>query len=395
MASRAPRRTSRRMAEAEGPPDEADGRSNERSVTLMHAAGSTPVGTGCPAGSGEPVGNGVATVRDTPTATESSADGAAPSPGHGSAYGRTLDAANSSAASGLSEGVVPTCSYTLASDGNPNVSGIPTVSASPADGAPPATLRTILSGGSPATGGTTPFCGPEAAALYPAAGATLKGSNSPASDASTSTADGEYSGPVASAQEILPAAPRTSCARGGTGGAAQAGSWATGAPVQATGARPPAPLGTVSTTLSNALSIGTQPIRRELSLVAAGGNDLTDGMRDLRVRMELLSHEHERLATAIQSIQGSMTFGFTEVVDMMKQLLSSVVGGGAPGVGGQLSQELAKINAVKTGFRASEMRRMGRATRSRDVYLPSGRKWVELISVLAEALGMERDDANN
>lgn len=129
-----------------------------------------------------------------------------------------------------------------------------------------------------------------------------------------------------------------------------------------------------------------------MTAVSANVDDILESVRDILVKVELLTRGQERLAIAVSSIQGSVVVGLKDIMDGLKQM-SVGVEGGVPAANVQQAEILARVQSVKRAFRARIMKRMAEATRSSDVYLDTGRTWSELTSVGSEALGEEPEAA--
>lgn len=166
--------------------------------------------------------------------------------------------------------------------------------------------------------------------------------------------------------------------------------------VGVSGARPPARPSNASArqgTLAEALSLGTRPLLHKINEVSVGVDDLTDSVRDLRIKVEIMARGHERLATAMQSVSGSVAKGFMEVLDVLQRMATAGVAGASSKAGtSQLAQTTARINAVKSAFRLRLADRTAAATSTANVYFNTGRTWVELVDVAEDILGIDRDD---
>lgn len=127
-----------------------------------------------------------------------------------------------------------------------------------------------------------------------------------------------------------------------------------------------------SSTLGEAIHIGTRPLRLQLTAVSANVDDILESVRDILVKVELLSRGQERLAMAVSCMQGAVSVGFKDNMDGLKQM-SVGVDGGAPTSNAQQAEVLAKVQSVKRAFRAQFVKRMAEATSSNDVYLDTGR----------------------
>lgn len=55
--------------------------------------------------------------------------------------------------------------------------------------------------------------------------------------------------------------------------------------------------------MADALATGTRPLCLLIAQVDTNVDDLTDSMRDLRIKLEQLSRAHERHASMMQSLQ--------------------------------------------------------------------------------------------
>lgn len=142
--------------------------------------------------------------------------------------------------------------------------------------------------------------------------------------------------------------------------------------------------------------MGTRPLLHKVQTVAVGVEDLTDSLRDMRINVEILARGHEHLATAIQSVAGAVSKGFMEVLDVLQRIASDREDGAGGSAGAsQLAQLMARIGAVKQTFRLRLSDRTVSATASADVYLSTGRTWVELVDIAEQILGVEREEALN
>lgn len=171
------------------------------------------------------------------------------------------------------------------------------------------------------------------------------------------------------------------------------------APRAASAARPPSSPGASSTAraatpaarqgsthLSDAISTGMRPMRLQLVAVSTNIDNVLESVRDVLVKVELLSRGHERLASVMHAVQASMTVGFKEVMTAMQQMSSTADGQ----VNVALTQTLAVVNTVKTAFRDDEKQRIITATRSADVYYSTTRTWQQLTCVVMEARDLDR-----
>lgn len=72
-----------------------------------------------------------------------------------------------------------------------------------------------------------------------------------------------------------------------------------------------------STHLSDAISTGMRPMRLQLVAVSTNIDIVLESVRDVLVKVELLSRVHERLASLMHAVEASMTAGFKEVMTAM------------------------------------------------------------------------------
>lgn len=160
-------------------------------------------------------------------------------------------------------------------------------------------------------------------------------------------------------------------------------------------ARPPTPPNSSgSSTLADALAAGTCPLRLLIAQVDTNVDDLTDSMRDLRVKLELLSRAHERHASMMQSMQSSVVQGSAQ---LSSQLATA---GGSHGMGGGHNggntghvDEMARISEVKAAFRKQFLERMATTRRTSGVYMNTARTWTELVDVVIGALRISGEEA--
>lgn len=170
---------------------------------------------------------------------------------------------------------------------------------------------------------------------------------------------------------------RAGGASGAAGPPSNRGSPSAQPAVGVSGARPPVRPSNASArpgTLAEALSLGTRPLLHKITEVEVGVDDLTDSVRDLRIKVEILARGHERLATEMQSVSGSVAKGFMEVLDVLQRMATAGATEATSRAGtSQLAQTTARINAVKSAFRLRLLDRTAAATSTANVYLNTGR----------------------
>lgn len=146
--------------------------------------------------------------------------------------------------------------------------------------------------------------------------------------------------------------------------------------------------------MADALAISLRPVQLKLVATSTSADTVADSVRDILIKVEILARGHERLASAMQSMQGTLTVGFKGLMDGMQQI-SVGAEGRAVGAPGDVAQMLALVGRVKLAFREDEKTRILYATRSGEVCINTGRTWMRLIKVVTSVRGVERDAARD
>lgn len=120
------------------------------------------------------------------------------------------------------------------------------------------------------------------------------------------------------------------------------------APGVPSGARRP-----TSATPSGALYAGLGPLRVQLTAVATTVDDLVETVRDVLVKVEVLSGSQERLATAVHTMETSFTVAFKDVMSAL-QLMVKAAQGRLSSASGAVEQTLTAVSATKAAFREDE-----------------------------------------
>lgn len=128
--------------------------------------------------------------------------------------------------------------------------------------------------------------------------------------------------------------------------------------------------------------------------VATSVDSLVDSVRDILVKVEILTRGHERLSTAMQSLQGGVTVGFKDVMDGLERM-SVGAEGRVVGAQGDVAQTLSVVGRVKAAFREDEKKRILEATRSGEVCVNTSRTWLRLVRVVMEVRGADQPVARD
>lgn len=148
------------------------------------------------------------------------------------------------------------------------------------------------------------------------------------------------------------------------------------------------------TTLADALAVGMRPLRLHLVAVATSVDSLVDSVRDILVKVEILTRGHERLSMAMQSVQGGVTVGFKDVMDGLERM-SVGAEGRVDGARGDVAQTLTIVGRVKAAFREDEKKRILDATRSGEVCINTSRTWQRLVQIVMEVRDVDRPVARD
>lgn len=121
--------------------------------------------------------------------------------------------------------------------------------------------------------------------------------------------------------------------------------------------------------------------------------DLAAFLQNVRVFVDILARDHERPATAIQSVACAISKGFMEVLDVLQGIVVDRGDGACGSVGvSHLAQLMARINNVKQAFRLRLSDGTVRATSGADAYLGIGSTLVELLDISQKALGVKQGE---
>lgn len=167
-------------------------------------------------------------------------------------------------------------------------------------------------------------------------------------------------------------------------------------PARSTTATPPAGAQgrTSSSPLANALTGSMRPLRLQLVAVATSVDHIVDSVRDILVKVEILTRGHERLSVAMQSLRGGVTVGFKDVMDGLNQM-SVGAEGRVVGAQGDVAQALTIVGRVKAAFREDEKKRILEASSSGEVCINTSRTWTRLIHVTMDVRGVDRQVARD
>lgn len=83
--------------------------------------------------------------------------------------------------------------------------------------------------------------------------------------------------------------------------------------------------GTAST-LSDVVGAGLQPLRVQLIAVATSVDDLVDSVRDVLVKVAVISRSQERLAQAVHTMGTTFTVGFKDVLSALEEMSNAADG---------------------------------------------------------------------
>lgn len=161
------------------------------------------------------------------------------------------------------------------------------------------------------------------------------------------------------------------------------------APGVLSGARRP-----TSATPSGALYGGLSPLRVQLTAVAATVDDLVETVRDVLVKVEVLSGSQERLATAVHTMETSFTVAFKDVMSAL-QLMVKAAQGRLSSASGAVEQTLTAVSAAKAAFREDEKKRIISSTRSADVYNSMKRTLQQVIRAVMTVRRVDRGAAKD
>lgn len=121
-------------------------------------------------------------------------------------------------------------------------------------------------------------------------------------------------------------------------------------------------------------------------------DDLVKSVRDVLVKVDVLSRSQERLATAVHSMEMTFTVGWKDVLSALQEMSKAADSRGSP-ASSAVEQTLTAVSTIKMAFRDDEKKRIISATRSAEVYNSTNRSWEQVIKVVMTARRVDRSSA--
>ncbi|KAK1862856.1 hypothetical protein I4F81_005423 [Pyropia yezoensis] len=165
-------------------------------------------------------------------------------------------------------------------------------------------------------------------------------------------------------------------------------------PSPATAGAPSVACRGTASTLSDVVGAGLQPLRVQLIAVATSVDDLVDSVRDVLVKVEVLSRSQERLAQAVHTMGTTFTVGFKDVLRALEEM-SNAADGRVSSPSSAADQTLTAISTLKMAFRENEKKRIISATRSAEVYNSTNRTWDQVIKIVMTTRRVNRAEAKD
>lgn len=131
----------------------------------------------------------------------------------------------------------------------------------------------------------------------------------------------------------------------------------------------------------------------QLTNVSPNVDNILETVRDIVVKVELISRGKKLLSTAVTSLRGAVTVGFKDLSDAVKQMATGVEGG-APAINAPVAKTLTKVQNFERCFRECKVKRIAEATRSADVDLDTALTWSDVTDLTKEVPEKDREDAS-